>query len=180
MFYIRGNHDSFSQHVWKAGIPQGAIWEREILKRRGNEYFEEMKQFYNQLPYVALSKDYLTCHAAPPNKKVTLDKLINIHQYPDLATELVVNRLKRPNYPAGYTKKEVKKFRKALELPPEIPFIVGHNPLSSDQTVWLNVEKIINHHIVYSAMPHKICVFTRIGDKMVPLTLLAEPLVDSE
>ena len=35
-------------------------------------------------------------------------------------------------------------------------FIVGHYPRSADGTVWLNVEEIEGHHILYSAMADKL------------------------
>ena len=72
VFYVRGNHDSFSEEIGKAGVPQGLLWARALERIRGKGYREEMGRFYELLPYVALSKSYVACHAAPPKSKVTL------------------------------------------------------------------------------------------------------------
>jgi hypothetical protein len=71
----------------------------------------------------------------------------------------------------------VKRLRKGLNLPAEIPFIVGHNPLADGKTLWLDVEGIENHHIVYSAMTDQLSLFTRIGEHLVPLCYPTERLL---
>ncbi|MBF0371315.1 MAG: metallophosphoesterase [Magnetococcales bacterium] len=178
IFYIRGNHDSFSADVRKASVPQGLLWEKYLRATRGEQYQSEMQRFYEQIPVIALSKEFIACHAAPPKAKVNLELLINTHQYPGLVKELIWNRLQRPNYPAGYTKGDVKRFRKALDLDSEIPFIVAHNPLNQDDSIWLHAGEINNHHIVFSGRPHCIAVFTRIGGQMVPLLFPTEPILE--
>ncbi|MGK5092342.1 metallophosphoesterase [Deltaproteobacteria bacterium TL4] len=177
VFILRGNHDSLLRDNYKSGVHQGALWVKEVTERRGESYCKEMKRFYRQLAYVAISKDFFACHASPPFRKVTRDRLINIHQNPKLKRELILNRLMRNNVVTGYTQTNVKNFRKALDLSPEIPFIVSHNPLSQDKSVWLNAGKIRNHHIVFSGRTEELSLFTRIGNKMVPFTYRAEPLV---
>ncbi|MCP4150116.1 MAG: metallophosphoesterase, partial [bacterium] len=72
-----------------------------------------------------------------------------------------------------------KRFRKGMSLEPNFPFIVGHNPITETETLWLNVGKIENHHIVFSAKLHSIGVFTRIGDGMLPLLYKTEPLLEA-
>ncbi|MCP4697906.1 MAG: metallophosphoesterase [Gammaproteobacteria bacterium] len=180
VFYIRGNHDSFSAEVSKSGIPQGLLWEKQLLDTRGKRYKEEMKRFYDQIPYVVLSKYFVACHASPPGRKINLEELINAnaHESPKLVFQLILNRLKRPGYPAGYTESDVKRFRKGLDLKSDIPFIVAHNPLSQSESIWLNVGDIENHHIIFSGKQHCIGVFIRVGKHMVPLLYHTEPLVD--
>jgi predicted phosphodiesterase len=177
-FYLRGNHDSFSPEVRKAGVPQGILWEKAILKARGKEYKEQMDLFYNSLPLISISKDFVACHAAPPKAKATRELLINTHQYPGLIRELLWNRLQRPNYPAGYDRGDVKRFRNALNLPTETQFLVAHNPLNPDDCIWLNVAKIPNHHIVFSGRTSSIGMFTRIGEKLLPIIMPTEKLLD--
>ena len=168
VFYLRGNHDSFSEEIAKGGIPQGLLWEQELINSRGNEYRDEMARLYNQLPYLVYSKHFVSCHAAAPTTSIELDNLINIMQQPKLINELINNRLQRPNRPAGYTKGDVKRLKKCLGVSQSAPFIVGHTPLSNDDTIWENVDDIKNHHILYSSDTQWVGVMAQIGDKIYP------------
>ena len=141
-----------------------------------------MDRFYDLLPYVAVSGDFAACHAAAPKTKVTLDMLINARQYPGLIKELTCNRLYAPNRPAGYTKGDVKRLRKTLDLAEDAELFVGHTPLTRHDTLWLDVAGIKNHHVVFSGNRPWIGVFTRIGDRLVPLRYRSEhllPIVNS-
>jgi hypothetical protein len=175
VFYLRGNHDSFSKDVSKTGIPQGMIWEHQVRKIRGEAYKLAYDQLYLNLPYLVRSDEYIVCHAAPPKAKVTEELLINIYRYPGLVRELIWNRLRRPGYPAGYTKMDVNRLRKNLNVSPDTPFIVAHNPLSEDASFWMNVGDIKNHHIVFSGRTTQISVFFQIRSKMVPFSYSVEP-----
>jgi len=177
VFYVRGNHDCFSEDIGKDGIPQGLLWDRAIHKARGEAYKQEMDRFYRLLPYVALSADFAACHAAPPKSKVSMDLLVNIHQYPGLIVELTCNRIYRPNRPGGYTKGDVKRFRKVLKLAPDSELFVGHTPLTRQETLWLDVAGIENHHVVFSGNSPWIGVFTRVNGHMIPLRYRCERLL---
>jgi hypothetical protein len=102
--------------------------------------------------------------------------LVELHRYPGLIMELINNRMYRPNRPAGYTKGDIRRFRKAMQLAPDTPFIVGHTPLDRTDTLWLNAGGMPNHHILYSAADNWVGVFTRIRGKMVPLRYPTESL----
>ena len=179
VFHIRGNHDSFSPDVSKGGIPQGILWEKHVLDERGVDYKRMMDLYYEQLPLVVVTGDFLACHAAPPFRKVNLEALINANENPALIEQLILNRLKRPIYPGGYTRRDVKRFRDGLGLQPELPFIVGHNPLTEEETLWMNAGNIENHHIVYSARPDRVGLFTRVAGKMIPLVYPTGPARDA-
>lgn len=168
VFYLRGNHDSFSEEIAKGGIPQGLLWEQELISSRGTEYRDEMARFYDQLPYLIYSTNFVSCHAAAPTTRTELDDLINLLQQPKLINELINNRLQRPNRPAGYTKGDVKRLKKCLDIDPDVPFIVGHTPLSNDDTIWENVDEIKNHHILYSSDTRWVGVMAQIGNKLYP------------
>ncbi|MCP4284226.1 MAG: metallophosphoesterase, partial [Gammaproteobacteria bacterium] len=142
VFYVRGNHDSFAEEIAKHGIPQGLLWEKTLQKQRGKAYKKEMTRFYELLPYVAYSKHFVACHAAPPVSSTSLDKIINIRKNPKLYKELADNRLRQANRPSGYAKSDVKRFRKCLDLAKKTPVIVGHTCLSIDDTLWENVNDI--------------------------------------
>lgn len=175
-FFIRGNHDSFREEVSKGGIPQGLFWKRALKKARGKDYRKEMQRYYDLLPYVVASPSFCAAHAAPPRSKVSMDMLIKIDRYPGLIPELISNRMIRPSRPGGYTKGDVRRFRKTLNLSPDTPFIVGHTPMDLTETYWLDVGKAENHHILYSANENWVGIFTRIGGKMWPLKYPTEPL----
>ena len=155
------------------------LWEKRLVDERGERYKQQMELYYDQLPYAVLAKDFLACHASPPSRKINLEKLINAAENRGLTEQLIQNRIKQPLYPGGYTPRDVKRFRKGLGLEPHFPFIVAHNPLTEKETMWLNVGKIENHHIVFSAKLHSIGVFTRISDGMTPLLYHTEPLLEA-
>jgi hypothetical protein len=176
VFYLRGNHDGFSEEIGKSGVPQGMLWERHVRKARGKKYLEEINTFYDRLPYLAYADDFVVCHAAAPVSKVTLQHLIDIHQNPKLIQEVMNNRLQKPNRPAGYTKGDVKRLRKILGVSPQATFIVGHTPHTPDDTVWVDIGNIPNHCVVYSAHPNWVGVATKVGDRVIPLKYPAEAL----
>ncbi|WP_313950157.1 metallophosphoesterase [Accumulibacter sp.] len=176
VFYVRGNHDSFSEELAKEGVPQGLLWARELSEVRGAVYQKAMGEFYRRLPYVVVSPHFVACHAAAPKIKVSTKMLVNIYQHPEVVRELINNRLQRPNRPQGYSRRDVKRFRKSLELDPATPFIVGHTPIDREDTLWLNVDGIGNHHVLFSANPRQVGVFTRVGETMVPLTYPVDAL----
>ncbi len=169
VFYLRGNHDSFSEEMSKDGIPQGLLWARELGERRGAAYLKAMAEFYRLLPCVVASEDFVACHAAAPTTKVDREMLVQLHRHPRLIPELINNRLQRPNQPQGYSRRDVKRFRRFLALDPKTPFIVGHTPIDREGTLWLNVDGIANHHVLFSANPERVGIFTRVGDTMIPL-----------
>lgn len=177
VFYIRGNHDSFSEEIGKEGVPQGLLWAKAVKSTRGEAYKKAMERFYELLPYVALSNSYVACHAAPPKSKVSMDMLVNIHSYPSLMQQLTCNRLYRPNRPAGYTKGDVKRFRNTLNLGPNAELFVGHTPLTRHDTLWSNVGGIAHHDVVFSGNIPWVGLFTRVDSHMVPLRYRSEPLL---
>ena len=176
-FFVRGNHDSFSEDIAKGGVLQGLLWKRALKKARGADYRRAMQRYYDLLPYVVVSPDFCAAHAAPPRTKISVDMLIEIHRYPGLVKELISNRMQRHDRPGGYTKGDIRRLRKALGLPRETPFIVGHTPMDQNDTYWLNVGGAENHHVLYSAGESWVGAFTRIGGEMWPLKYPAEPLL---
>ena len=178
VFYLRGNHDSFSSDIIKGGIPQGELWGEAVLNQRGKRYYQEMQRLYEQLAYVAISKDFIACHAGPPHVKISMRRLINVHKHKKLRNGLIKNRLRRSSYPDGYTKGDVKRFRKALNFNSKTPLIVSHSPLADKGSVWLNAGKIKNHHIVFSGRRKLLSIICRINNKIKPITYRGEALLD--
>jgi hypothetical protein len=178
VFYLRGNHDGFSDRIEKEGVPQGVLWRRALKQARGKRYRKEMERFYERIPYIAVSRYFLACHAGAPSSKVSRDVLINIRQYPALERELTENWRDSANRQRSYNKNDVKRFRKAMELGENVPFIVGHTPPSRDDTLWANVGEIAGHHLVYSGGAQWVGAVTLIDGSMVPLRYPAEPLLD--
>jgi hypothetical protein len=177
VFYVRGNHDSYAEEIAKHGIPQGLIWEKTLKKQRGKAYKKEMKRFYELLPYVAYSRHFVACHAAPPVSSTSLDEMINIRKNPKLYKELADNRLRQANRPSGYAGSDVKRFRKCLGLAKKTPVIVGHTPMSVDDTLWENVGEIKNHYIVYSSDSRWVGLMAQIGDRLYPFRYPVESMI---
>lgn len=176
VFYIIGNHDSFLHEIMKRGVPQGLLWDKHVVSTRGEEYKAELELFYRQSPLVVLAKDFIACHAGPTRKKVTRQTLIDVRQFPEIVHDITWNRVRTAAFPAGYTRSDVRLFRKGLDVDNDIPFIVGHHPCSSDETLWLNVGQIMQHHVVISSRPDRVGLFSGIDDKMVPQIYPVEPL----
>lgn len=178
VFYIRGNHDSFSEELGKMGVPQGLLWAKQLTKSRGKSYKKEMLRFYDNLAYLAYSKNYITCHAAPPTSTFNLHALINIKQYPKLLNDLIAKRLETPNRLSGYNKRDIKKLKQCLKVDEKTPFIVGHTPMDNENTLWEKVGGISGHTIVYAGHPQWVGVMAQIGDRIYPFTYPVEPLVN--
>ena len=177
LFYIRGNHDSFDPEINKNGVLQGIQFREALEKSRGQAYVQEMQIFYDSIAHIICSDSFIACHAGPPRGSVTKEELINITDNPKLADELINNRLRRPNHPAGYTKGDVKKLRKCLERP-KTRFIVGHTPMDPFGSFWLHAGAIKNHHIIYSANNDGPSVLIQTGSRFMPISFPAEPLTD--
>jgi len=178
VFYIVGNHDSFQHELMKQGVPQGLLWEKHVIASRGEEYKEQLELFYQQSPLLVLSRDFIACHAGPARRKISRQTLVDAHQFPDIVHDMTWSRIRTPAFPAGYTRSDVRQFRKGLEVSSELPFIVGHHPFTEDDTLWLNAGRINQFHILISARPDHIGIFTRIDGRMVPQVYPAEPLMD--
>ncbi len=177
VFFLLGNHDSFSEEITKGGVPQGRLWEKHIRRVRGEAYYAELQKFYRLSPLVALSNDFVACHAGPPRTRISRELLINARQSPRIAEELFWNRPKTPAFPSGYTRGDVQRFRKSLGLRDDMPFIVAHSPFSTVETVWQDICRIPQHHMVSSALADQVGVFTRIDNNIVPQVYSAEILL---
>ena len=178
VFWLRGNHETLDDSVGKGGVPQGLILHEKARALRGEAYVERLAECFGLLPYVVKTGDFIATHAGPPRTRGTLQELIDVRDHPELAWQLTWNRLQRPSRPAGYTKKDVKAFRKLLGVEKGTPLIVSHTPLSYDGTLWMNAGEIKNHHVVYSANQDRLGVFIRVGREMVPLEYPAEHILD--
>ena len=174
--YLIGNHDSFLHEIMKQGVPQGLLWEKHVASSRGEAYKTELELFYQLSPLLVLAKEFIACHAGPARRKISRQILVDVHQFPDIVHDMTWNRIRTTAFPAGYTRSDVRQFRKGLEVGSDIPFIVGHHPCSMDETLWLNVGQINQHHVVVSSRSDHIGIFTRIDGKMVPQIYPAEPL----
>jgi hypothetical protein len=176
VFYLRGNHDSFADDISKGGVPQGLLWEQALVDQRGAKYRDAMQRFYDLLPYVAVSPQFLCCHAGAPTMKVTREEVIHIHKSPKLQYQLTHVRLRKPGSPAGYNGADLRRFRKRMGVDPKTPVLVGHTPMSMDDTCWLNAGGIEHHHVLFGAYPRSIGVITRPAQRLLTLRYPAEPL----
>ncbi|MDH3970536.1 MAG: metallophosphoesterase [Gammaproteobacteria bacterium] len=176
VFYTIGNHDSFLHEIMKRGVPQGLLWEKHVLSSRGEEYKAGLELFYQQSPLLVISKDFIACHAGPARRKVSRQILIDAHQFPDMVHDMTWSRVRTTAFPAGYTRGDVRQFRKGLDVGKDTAFIVGHHPCSVDETLWLNVGQINQHHVVISSRTGRVGTFIGIDGKMVPQIYPVEAL----
>ena len=180
VFYLRGNHESFSPDVGKGGVAQGILFRRHLKKTRGNAFLAEVEKLFEALPFVIQNSTFAACHGAPARSNISRDTLVNIQRYPGVQYEIVWNRLRQGNRPAGYTKGSIKRFRRTLGLSKHAPLIVGHTPLNNEDTVWLDVNEITGHHVVYSAHVHRMAAMMVVDGIAIPLEFVGEPLLDPD
>lgn len=176
VFYLRGNHDDFANDISKGGVPQGLLWEQGLHDQRGSRYRDRMRDFYDRLPYVAVSPRFVCCHAGAPTMKASKSDLIHVRDKPKLQRQLTNVQLRKPNSSSGYSASDIKRLCKAFGVSPNTPFIVGHRPLSAGDTLWLDAAGVPNHHVLFGADPHKIGVLALSNGKLLPLTYPTEPL----
>jgi len=176
--YLRGNHDSFSQEIMKGGVQQGRVWRKRLMEVRGPEYVQELQLFYDRLPLVATSDDFVACHGGPPLGRVSRKRLINLYRHPTLSHQLSWNRLQKASNPAGYTNREIRALKQAVGLRRSDPLIVSHTPKHGSDTVWLDHGGIQGHHIVHSANRRNVAVFSRICGEIAPLVYPVQRLVE--
>ena len=103
VFYLLGNHDTFSPRLGKSGIKQGLLHYQELKKQRGEEYVNVMQRFLNILPLAVLHKHFIAFHAGPARGGITRDQLINIRSSvsADLLRQITWNRLNETrSYPS--------------------------------------------------------------------------------
>ena len=178
VFYLRGNHDGFSENIGKGGVAQGLLWKKALTAGRGKEYCKEMARFYRRVAYIAMSKQFIACHAGPPMSKFTLGELVNIRDHERLARELVTVRFKNSARLAGYSKKDIKRLRETLEADKKTPVVVGHTVVNVEDTIWENIGGIENHHIVYSSASDWVGAMALIGGDMQALRYRTEPITE--
>ena len=177
VFFLRGNHESFDGEVGKGGVPQARLLWHHARALRGKKYAKRLAECFEMLASVARSRNFVACHGGPPRRKLVIGDVIELQNNPDLNRELLWNRMRRTGRLDGYTKKDVKRFRKALEAGKETPFIVSHTPLSRSGAVWTDAGDICAHHIMFSANPNRLAIFIRSGGEMIPLEYPSEPLL---
>jgi hypothetical protein len=179
VFYLRGNHDSFSEDMTKGGISQGLAWREAVKAHRGKEGVAQMQEFYDRLPYVAVGKGFIACHAGPPRGKVSRKALINVTADSSLMHQLTWNRVQTPRHPGGYTKRDVRGLQKALDHPKSSVLVVSHNPGRDGDTTIRSLGGIKHHDLVYSAKPDRVSIMTRFEGRVVPITYPGSLLLEA-
>ena len=174
VFFLLGNHESFSPDVTKRGVSQGEIWDAHVTRTRGQAYRDHLQELYDCLPVIAVGEDFVACHAGPPDTRVNKTNLIEIRRHPRILRAVTTTRLRSAAVPAGYGRLEIRDFRKDLRVPNDCPLIVGHYPRSGDRSFWLDVGQIPEHHVLYSARPDRVGVFARSNGAMVPMEYRSE------
>ena len=155
--YLRGNHDGFSEDIYKGNICQGQCWSRALIQTRGKDYRAAMKAFYRDLPYVVVHPRLLATHAAPPVAKVTREMLTAMRDnHPQLIHQLTWNRMHQSTRPGGYREKDIQNFRQLFDLPKDTSFVVGHTPMDHKNTAWFNAGGMANHHVLYSGLLERV------------------------
>ena len=167
VFYLLGNHETFSERLSKNGVRQGTLFRNTLYKRRGRRYVELMQEFFDALPVFVKHEHFLAVHAGPARGGISRENIINIRSKPDLLKQLTWNRLNETrSYPSKkeYSPYDLDRMRMMLRCPPDIPVIVGHNPMwkiDDKDSIWTNLFNTENHVILYSDH-NEICTYVSI------------------
>ncbi|GAB1483622.1 hypothetical protein MASR2M78_24380 [Treponema sp.] len=173
VYYIRGNHDTFDHRLRKSGIAQGIEFRDALVAAQGEEYAVAIGKFFESLPLFIIADAFAITHAGPPRGGLVREEIINIKKYPEKYHQLMWNRVNEYHgnpSPKEYGEKDLRLMLELLDLPADLPFIVGHNPLWNDGNktgVWMNVIGIKNHHILYSGSGSRAPYFTLEQGKLV-------------
>jgi len=168
VFFLLGNHDSFSTELMKDGVPQGIVWDRYLVGQRGEEYRDEMRRFYALSPLLLQSERFVACHAGPPRIAFDRQMLVDVRHHPTLLHELTWNRQKTRGHAGGYTGGDVQRLFKVLGMPADSTLVVGHYPRSQKGSVWLDAGGVRGHHVLISSMPNETAVLARVDGEFVP------------
>lgn len=154
--YIRGNHDSFDENFAKSAIKQGLELRLHMAEHWGEEYVKAVNRFFESLPLAIIGNGFVVTHAGPIRNGCSRQELIDIKYNPDHYHQLLWNRLHEfrgtPSL-KEYGEADIRKMLERLNLPPDTPFIIGHNPMwhTGNKTgIWRNILGIKNHIIIYS------------------------------
>jgi hypothetical protein len=175
VFYLRGHHDSFSEAISYAGLPQGSLWEDALHQTRGADYRDAMRRFYARLPLVAVTSRYLAAHAAPPIEAEGWQTLVDIDRHPELADRIARVRHPSEQAPSGaYGRRELGRMLRRLGLAESAVCVLGGRPAPSAGHRARDIEW---HRQVFSADPHWVGTLTRAHKRLLPLSYPAEPLL---
>lgn len=156
VIYVRGNHDTFNPNLTKSAVKQGLELQLHLERERGAEYVKAVDAFFDALPMFVIGNGFVLTHAGPVRRGCTRQELIDIKASPDHYHQLLWNRLHEfrgtPSL-KEYGEKDIRLMLECLHLPPDTPFIVGHNPMwwtGNDTGIWRDIIGIKNHIIIYS------------------------------
>ncbi|MBU2512486.1 metallophosphoesterase [bacterium] len=163
VYYLLGNHDTFSSRLGKSGIQQGLLYHNAMLEKRGKEYTNLMQTFFSVLPVFVIHKYFLALHAGPVRGGITKEQIINIRSSVsgDLLWQLTWNRLNETRSSPSkkeYAPTDLDTLRQNLNVPDNFPIVVGHNPMwkwGRDDSVWVDPLGAHNHVILYSNLEQK-------------------------
>lgn len=154
--HLRGNHDTFDDRLVKSGIRQGQEFYNCVVEKRGSDYADAVREYFDALPLCVLGDGYFIVHAGPVRGGTTRSELINIYGNEDHVWQVQWNRINEFGGTTSlkeYDESDIRATLRKLGLAADSQFIVGHNPLwnNGNRTgVWLNVLGINGHHILYS------------------------------
>ncbi len=163
VYYLLGNHDTFSSRLGKSGIQQGLLYLNAMQEKRGKEYTNLMQTFFSVLPVFVIHKYFLALHAGPVRGGITREQIINIRSSVsgDLLWQLTWNRLNETRSSPSkkeYAPTDLETLRQDLNVAGNLPIIVGHNPMwkwGRDDSVWVDPLGAQNHVILYSNLEQK-------------------------
>lgn len=177
-FMLRGNHESFSTDVSKANVLQGKLFEQYLIEHRSKKYRNAVESFFLSLPYIIKADSFIASHAAPTRGPVSYQTLVDLAKLDGYAYEVTHNRVIRPGFSMGYTKGDIKSFRRVLGARKGTPFIVGHTRPSEDGGVWQNFARIKNYTIVYSSGSTRYGFLIGCDGGFIPFEPAREPLLN--
>jgi hypothetical protein len=176
IFYLRGHHDSFSEEISQAGLPQGSLWEDALHQARGPAYRDAMRRFYEGLPLVAATTSYLAAHGELPIESLGWRSLVDIDRHPDIAARITRSRPASPQLDDGYRRRELRRLFRRLGLLENAAVILGAGGESACGSRANAPDWPVQQHRLYSAGPDWVGTLTRAHRELLPLRYPVEPV----
>lgn len=176
VFYLRGHHDSFSEGISYAGLPQGSLWEDALHQARGPDYRDAMRRFYERLPVVAATTRYLAAHAELPIDALGRQSLVDIDRHPDLADRITRARPSHPGSDSDYRRRELTRMFRRLGLSDNATCILGAHGDAPGDGLGKAAVGLARQQRLYSAGEDWVGTLTRAHKRLLPLRYPTEPV----
>jgi hypothetical protein len=136
VFLLRGNHDTTRDDIVKAGEMISFKFNEKVKKKYGQTFFNQLNQFFNRLPLIALGNNFISCHAGPVQEIATENEIINFSALSKEYQQIISSR--------DFSLVQLDFFKQALGYSEQAFLFVGHHKTPKDKTYVKDFQGIPN------------------------------------